>query len=62
MGELGSSTPVSAPGSLLMSRRIALVIAALSLVLGAVVVVALVARGSEHPHVQSLGSIAARPV
>ena len=61
MGELGSSTPVSAPGSLLMSRRIALVIAALSLVLGAVVVVALVARGSEHPHVQSLGSIAPAP-
>jgi hypothetical protein len=61
VGELGSSTPVSASGSLLMSRRIALLIAALSLVLGAVVVVALVSRGTEHPHVQALGSLAPVP-
>jgi len=40
-----------------MGRRLALVIAALSLVLGAAVVVALLTRGSDHPHVRALGSL-----
>lgn len=41
-----------------MARRIALVLLALSLVLGAVVAVALVTRGSGSPRVRTLGSLA----